>query len=102
VTVAAVSSGYVQVVHVERLLAAATARRVNIRLRPRVGEHVVAGSTLAWVWPASAANRSPSPNDMAAVLDDAVRIGFERTLEQDPGLGVRQLCDAACPDFRSS
>ena len=26
----------------------------------------------------------------------AVRIGFERTLEQDPGLGMRQLCDAAC------
>ena len=25
-----------------------------------------------------------------------MRIGFERTLEQDPGLGMRQLCDAAC------
>lgn len=95
-TVAAASSGYVQFVHVEQLLAAATARRVNIRLRPRVGEHVVAGSTLAWVWLASAATRSPSPSDMASVLDDAVRIGFERTLEQDPGLGLRQLCDAAC------
>ena len=35
--VAATSSGYVQFVHVERLLTAATARRVNIRLRPRVG-----------------------------------------------------------------
>ena len=29
-------------------------------------------------------------------MTDAVRIGFERTLEQDPGLGMRQLCDAAC------
>ena len=29
-------------------------------------------------------------------LTDAVRIGFERTLEQDPGLGMRQLCDPAC------
>ena len=26
----------------------------------------------------------------------AVRIGFERTLEQDPGLGLRQLVDPAC------
>jgi uncharacterized membrane protein len=25
-----------------------------------------------------------------------VRIGFERTLEQDPGLGLRQLIDPAC------
>ena len=29
-------------------------------------------------------------------MTGAVRIGFERTLEQDPGLGMRQLCDAAC------
>jgi uncharacterized membrane protein len=95
-TVAATSSGYVQVVHVERLLAAAVFRRVNIRLRPRVGEHVVAGSTLAWVWPASAADPPSSATGIASVVDGAVRVGFERTLEQDPGLGMRQLCDAAC------
>jgi uncharacterized membrane protein len=95
-TVAATSSGYVQVVRTERLLAAATARRVNIRLRPRVGEHVVSGSTLAWVWPASTADPPPSVTDLTAVVDDAVRIGFERTEEQDPGLGMRQLCDTAC------
>ena len=35
-TVTARSSGYVQVVRMRRLLAAAAARRVNIRLRPRV------------------------------------------------------------------
>jgi hypothetical protein len=29
-------------------------------------------------------------------LDAAVRIGFERTLEQDPALGLRQLVDVAC------
>ena len=46
------SSGYVQVAHVDELLETATAQRVHIRLRPRVGEHVVAGRPLAWVWPA--------------------------------------------------
>jgi len=80
----------------ERLLAAAAARRMNIRLRPRVGEHVVAGSTLAWVWPVSEADQELSLTGIASVVDDAVRIGFERTGEQDPGLGLRQLCDIAC------
>ena len=94
--VAATSSGYVQFVHVERLLAAATARRVNIRLRPRVGEHVVAGSTLAWMWPTSGADVQSSVAGIASVVDDAVRIGFERTDEMDPALGMRQLCDTAC------
>jgi uncharacterized membrane protein len=32
----------------------------------------------------------------AADLDAAVRIGFERTLEQDPGLGLRQMVGPAC------
>ena len=32
----------------------------------------------------------------SASLAAAVRIGFERTLEQDPGLGLRQLVDTAC------
>src|SRR6185312_17557421 len=62
----------------------------------RVGEHVVSGSTLAWVWPASTADPPPSATDLTAVVDDAVRIGFERTDEMDPALGMRQLCDTAC------
>lgn len=33
------SSGYVQVVHMRQLLAAAVAQRVNIRLCPEVGQH---------------------------------------------------------------
>jgi uncharacterized membrane protein len=33
---------------------------------------------------------------VAAMLDRAVRIGFERTLEQDPGFGLRQLTDIGC------
>jgi uncharacterized membrane protein len=94
--VAARRSGYVQYVDVGRLSAKATAHGVNVRLCPRVGEHVAAGRTLAWAWPASS---SASAADVAAVADSLhrlVRIGFERTLEQDPSLGMRQLVDAAC------
>jgi uncharacterized membrane protein len=92
--VAARSSGYVQVTYVAALRRTAAAHRVRIRLRPRVGEHVVAGTVLAWVWPTD--DRSHVPPGLDAAVTEAVRIGFERTLEQDPGLGMRQLCDAAC------
>jgi uncharacterized membrane protein len=90
------ASGYVQVVHVKQLLAAATAHGLNVRLRPRVGEHVVAGTTLAWVWSPSGRVPPAEVDAAAAAIAAEVRIGFERTLEQDPGLGLRQLVDPAC------
>jgi uncharacterized membrane protein len=43
-------SGYVQAVHPGTLLPHAARHGVCLRLRPRVGEHVVAGTTLAWIW----------------------------------------------------
>jgi uncharacterized membrane protein len=90
------SSGYVQYVDDRRLLAAAKARGVNVRFCPRVGEHVAAGTTLAWVWPASSSATTADADALAASLHRHVRIGFERTLEQDPSLGLRQLVDPAC------
>jgi uncharacterized membrane protein len=95
VPVPARTSGYVQVVHIDQLLAAAASRRVHVRMRPRIGEHVVAGTPLAWYWPAAPDSTAPSVT-FDGCIDDAVRIGFERTLEQDPGLGLRQLVDLAC------
>ena len=68
-----------------------------IRLRVRVGEHIVAGTVLGWVW---TADRRPAPVDPARCpvrhWTRAVRIGFERTLEQDAAFGIRQLVDMAC------
>ena len=89
------SSGYVQYVDVRRLSATASVG-VNVRLCPRVGEHVAAGATLGWVWPASSGTSAGNVGAVAESLHRLVRIGFERTLEQDPGLGMRQLVDAAC------
>jgi uncharacterized membrane protein len=96
IAVPARASGYVQVVHVEQLLATAVARQVNVRLHVRIGEHIVAGSTLGWAWPASPQASAPAASSLVKPLDAAVRIGFERTLEQDPTLGLRQLVDVAC------
>src|SRR3954447_5992469 len=62
------TSGYVQVVYVEQLLKEAAARHIHVRLRPRVGEHVVAGYTLAWIWPACRAGTAPDAQAFVAVL----------------------------------
>ena len=89
-------SGYVQSVDLPRLLAKAADWQVTVRLRPRIGEHVVEGTVLAWVWSDSSGQPEPPAHAVAAVLEQIVRIGFERTLEQDPGFGFRQLVDPAC------
>jgi uncharacterized membrane protein len=89
-------SGYVQAVDVPRLLMAADAQHATVRLRPIIGQHVVAGTTLAWVWSRSSDHPGPQASTIALALDRTVRLGYERTLEQDPGFGFRQLVDIAC------
>jgi uncharacterized membrane protein len=124
VAVPAPVSGYLQRVDMSRLAADARAFGVAVRLRPRVGEHVVAGTVLAWVWPTGGGPTAGRPTaggavgggaagggaagggaagggavDPAAagrVLAKSARIGFERTLEQDAAFGLRQLIDMAC------
>ena len=89
-------SGYVQAVHPGTLLPHAARHGVCLRLRPRVGEHVVAGTTLAWIWRPSPGEPAPDPRAFSRILQAGVRIGFERTLEQDAAFGIRQLVDVAC------
>jgi len=89
-------SGYVQLVRPGALLSQAAGYGACLRLRPRVGEHVVAGTTLAWIWRSSPRDPAPDPQVFLRVLDAGVRIGFERTLEQDAAFGIRQLVDVAC------
>lgn len=88
-------TGYVQTIHPELLLPLATKHRVTICLRPRVGQHLVSGTTLAWVWAASADAPAPDRRTYEAAVNSDVRIGFERTLEQDVAFGIRQLIDIA-------
>ncbi|MBD0292872.1 MAG: DUF2254 domain-containing protein [Jiangellaceae bacterium] len=89
-------SGYMQRVHPEAILPVAARHGVTIRLRPHIGEHVVAGTALAWIWRASADEPTPDPQTFRRAVEGAVRVGFERTLEQDVGFGIRQLTDVAC------
>jgi uncharacterized membrane protein len=95
-------SGYVQAVRCSDLLSEAARYGVCVRLRPRIGEHVVAGTTLAWIWPVGAGSEvsadgaAPDLRRFTPALRRWVRIGFERTLEQDAAFGIRQLIDTAC------
>jgi uncharacterized membrane protein len=88
-------SGYVQVVHPEILLPLATDAGVTICLRPRVGQHVVAGTTIGWVWSPTAEDPRPAAGAFVDAIEAAVRIGFERTLKQDVAFGIRQQIDIA-------
>lgn len=92
-------SGYVQAFHVEAFVGALASRGLTARMVPMVGRHVVAGSPLAWVWGSTGEGERPLAPDAGAELRQAlaqsVRIGFERTLEQDVAFGIRQLADVA-------
>jgi uncharacterized membrane protein len=96
VPVPATTSGYVQTAHPEHLLSVAIEHGVVVALERRVGEHVVAGTPLAWVWRSDGTLPAPDPHDFQRAVDAAVGIGFERTRQQDAAIGIRQLVDVAC------
>ena len=89
-------SGYVQSAHPELLLPLASQHGVHVRLRVWVGEHIVSGTVLAWMWTAAPDQPAPDPAIFQRALDRAVQVGFERTEQQDAALGIRQLVDMAC------
>jgi uncharacterized membrane protein len=95
VPIPALRSGYVETAQPHRLLPLAAAHHATVLIVPWVGQHVIEGMPIAWVWSA-AGDPPPPPAEFQRALGRAVRIGFERTLEQDCGFGMRQLVDIAC------
>ena len=89
-------SGYIQTVHPLLLLPLVSNADVTICLRYRVGEHVVAGTVIGWVWAPTPVDPQPAAEPFEVALDADVRIGFERTVEQDIGFGIRQQIDIGC------
>jgi uncharacterized membrane protein len=95
VAVAARRSGYLQAVDLDALLAVALDHGVVVRLAAAVGDHVIAGTALAWAWPVDGDGGRPRPGGLEEPLDHAVEIGLERTMLQDVAFGIRQLADIA-------
>ncbi|MBT2568824.1 DUF2254 domain-containing protein [Arthrobacter sp. ISL-85] len=92
-------SGYIQAFHVEAFIGALARRDLTARMVPMIGRHVIAGAPLAWVWKGTDDGVGSLAPDASAELRQAlaqsVRIGYERTLEQDVAFGIRQLADIA-------
>jgi uncharacterized membrane protein len=89
-------SGYIQTVYPELLLPLVSDAGVTVCLRNRVGEHVVEETVIGWVWAPSPDDPRPATEPFEAAVDADVRIGFERTMEQDVGFGIRQQIDIGC------
>jgi uncharacterized membrane protein len=90
-------SGYVQTFHLEGLAARARQYSAVVAVVPMIGEHVVAGAPLARAWSQSGAAglSEQALRALAAEAQHGIRVGFERTAEQDAAFGVRQLADIA-------
>jgi uncharacterized membrane protein len=89
-------SGYIQTVYPLLLLPMVSDGDVTICLRKRVGEHVVAGTVIGWIWAPSRDDPPPAAPPFEVAVDADVRIGFERTIEQDIAFGIRQQIDIGC------
>jgi uncharacterized membrane protein len=96
VPVLAPTSGYVQSAYPELLLPLARQYRVHVRLGVWVGDHIVSGTVLAWMWTSARDEPAPDPVIFQRAMMGAVQVGFERTQKQDAALGIRQLVDMAC------
>jgi uncharacterized membrane protein len=89
-------SGYIQTVYPQLLLPLVSDEDVTICLRRKIGEHVVEGTVAGWAWAPSPEDPRPPAERFEAALAADVRIGFERTIEQDVAFGIRQQIDIGC------
>ncbi|MFN7133237.1 MAG: DUF2254 domain-containing protein [Myxococcales bacterium] len=89
-TVEANHSGYVQIIDVDELMDALPRGVTFARVEVHVGDFVVPGMPLLSLWPPL-----PMSARVSKRLYRAFAIGHERTEEQDPLFGVRQLVDVA-------
>jgi uncharacterized membrane protein len=80
-------SGFIQEIAVDELLAMLPPETI-VRLDVWVGHFVSEGRRLMTVW-------TSDPGDLGDLVTDSVAIGDQRTIEQDPALGFRQLIDIA-------
>jgi uncharacterized membrane protein len=93
--VCATRSGFVQATDVEELLDLAEREDLTVRIETRAGDHIVVGTPIATVWGRDGAALDGLAAESEEAIRGAVRIGYERTLDQDSGFGFRQLADIA-------
>ena len=82
-------SGYIQRIDKDHLLDSAARADAVVCLAFRPGLFVVEGEVLAYIWP------SKKLEDLALVVLDGVKVGQQRTLEQDLEFAIFQLVEVA-------
>lgn len=90
VQIPAIHEGYVQIVDERRLCQALAGAGRLVRVEVAAGDFVIRGTPLVSIWPARSI-----PAVTASGVRGALRIGRERTTQQDLLYGVRQLVDVA-------
>jgi uncharacterized membrane protein len=88
--VPAAVSGYIQNVDNDALLRLAQVRKTIVRMERGIGEFVVQNTALA-----SLALDEPPDEETIVALNASYSISSHRTVDQDPGFGVRQIVDMA-------
>jgi uncharacterized membrane protein len=88
--VTATRIGYIQSIDVATALRVAAKHEAIVRLEHGVGEFIVNGTVLA-----SITSQAPMPEDAVNGLAKAFNIYRFRTVDQDPGFGIRQIVDIA-------
>jgi len=88
--VPAAVNGYIQSVNNDALLRLARARKTIVRMERGIGAFVVQNTALA-----SLALEEPPDQETIKALNDAFNVSRQRTVEQDPAFGIRQLVDMA-------
>lgn len=93
VEVAAPTSGFIQAIAGSELARRLQEIDAEVAFRPTVGDHVLRGTPIAWVW--RHASDDVMTEDRQRDVVEAVQIGRERSLKQDVAFGLRQLVDVA-------
>ncbi|MGI9018994.1 MAG: DUF2254 domain-containing protein [Euzebya sp.] len=87
------ASGYVQAMSATAMLKTVGDVDAVVRLRPTIGDYVVEGATLAWVWGHSERLDDAAVQRVETAVQEAVQIGSERINRQDIAYGLRQIVD---------
>lgn len=87
-------SGYVETVDLGQLARFAEQQGRVVLLRPRPGEWVAEGTTIAWTWFDGDAER-PGGDAIEEAIHRSYHLGDDRTEADDVAYGIRQLVDIA-------
>lgn len=89
------TSGFVQKFALEDLTEVLRERELVAAFRPTVGDHLLEGGALAWVWREEGSDPVEPDEELTSAIRDAVQAGRERSMNQDVAYGIRQLVDIA-------